>query len=281
MLAEFLESEGHETWWDHKLKGGERFVAEIVRQIESAEKVLVVWSRESAASDYVLDEANRGRTKLVPVRIDDVELPLGFGMIHTIDLRDWPKRLEEVLAAVGGAALEKKSATMASKRKHSLSKVERLLLINQYQILSLLQPQQAQDHQLMIKKLENGYTPRLFVFGEYLGDDLSDSVDHFVFEVLEMYRAMTFSLNGFKKKDGLDKKAIQFPGFDGNYETEYLVYAQYLLDDEKLYAELQRKGGYNSHHPTIERYGRMIAVWKQSAAPRLLTADDITRIIAA
>lgn len=279
-LAEFLDGEMHDTWWDRKLIGGQRFGKEIEKQIDAADKVIVIWSQDSVNSDYVLDEAGRARKKLVPVRIDDVTLPLGFGPIHTIDLREWPRRLEEVLAAVGGAGLETKSATMPT-RKQSLSKLDRLMLINQYQILSALEPESAKEHQLMIKKLQKGYTHRIYIFNEYISDDLPDSIDQFVFEVLEMFRAMTFAYNQLKDKQEIDKKKIYFPGFDGNYETECLGYVQYLLDDEGLYTELQRKGGYNSHHPTLERYNRMLNAWRSSRAPRELTASDIKRILAA
>jgi len=271
-LVSFLEGEGHEIWWDSKLEAGHRIPDVIERQIFEAEKVLVIWSRDSVKSDYVRDEADRGRKKLIPMRIDDVDLPLPFGVLQTIDLTAWPKRLEEVLAAVGRPAPKPKSAATESANKPPLSKFERLLLINQYQILSLLQDKQT-DHRLMIKKLDQ----RLFIFEEDLRDDLPDSIDHFVFEVLEMYRALTFGFNHLKDKQGIDEKRLIFPGSDGNYETEYKAYVEYLLDDEGLYAELHRKGGYNSHHPTLERYSLMLEAWK--AAPRELTAADIKRIL--
>ncbi len=142
-LVSFLESEGHDIWWDKKAEVGGRFRDEIEQKIVEAEKLLVVWLRNSVKSDFVPDEATRGRAKLVPLRIDDVDLPLGFGGIHTIDLCDWPKRAEEVLAAVGGPAPSAKSGIMEFLEKPVLSKLERLILINQYEILSLLQEKQA------------------------------------------------------------------------------------------------------------------------------------------
>ena len=212
------------------------------------------------------------------MRIDDVDLPVGYGTIHAVDLREWPKRFEEVLAAVGGAVPGQDRPTMEPLKKPTLSKLERLLLINQYEILSLLQEKHAPEHRLMIKKLERGYTQRLFI-EQYVSDDLPDGIDRFVFEVLEMFRAMTFGFRSLSDKQGIDEKELEFPGFDGNYETEYMSYTQYLLDDECLYAELHRKGGYNSHHPTLDKFGRMLDAWKMSAALRELTAADIKRIL--
>jgi len=51
--------------------------------------VVVLWSRSSVASPFVLDEAMRARDRLVPVRIEDVEPPLGFGHLQHIDLVGW------------------------------------------------------------------------------------------------------------------------------------------------------------------------------------------------
>jgi hypothetical protein len=52
---------------------------------------IVLWSAASVLSDFVRDESGRARDmgKLVPVRISPVELPLGFGTLHTLDLLDW------------------------------------------------------------------------------------------------------------------------------------------------------------------------------------------------
>ncbi len=131
----------------------------------------------------------------------------------------------------------------------------------------------------MIRKLERGYTQRLFIFEEYLSDELPNSIDRFVFEVLEMFRAMTFGFKQLPDKQGIDEEKIKFPGFDGNYETKYLEYTQYLLDDEGLYAELRRQGGYNSHYRTLDMYDQMLDAWHKSSAPRELTAADIRRIL--
>jgi hypothetical protein len=52
----------------------------------------VLWSVKSAASAWVLDEAQRAmsRRKLVPVKIAGfTDYPLGFGQLHAHDLQDW------------------------------------------------------------------------------------------------------------------------------------------------------------------------------------------------
>jgi hypothetical protein len=51
----------------------------------------VVWSAASVGRDFVLDEADEGKRRgvLVPVRIDDVEPPLGFRQLQHADLVGW------------------------------------------------------------------------------------------------------------------------------------------------------------------------------------------------
>jgi hypothetical protein len=90
-LAEALAADGHRVWWDRSLGGGMDFAAEIERQLAAARVVLVLWSGASVKSGFVRDESTRARDngKLLPVRIDDVALPLGFGSLHTLDLIDW------------------------------------------------------------------------------------------------------------------------------------------------------------------------------------------------
>jgi hypothetical protein len=90
-LARALQSRGIDVWWDRELTGGGDFAAEIERNLKAAPVAVVLWSAASVRSDFVRDESSRARElgKLLPVRIADVELPLGFGTLHTLDLLDW------------------------------------------------------------------------------------------------------------------------------------------------------------------------------------------------
>lgn len=97
VVAEIDDKLGIEVWTDRRLQAGGRFEQDIQLALERALVVIVLWSRESVRSDYVLDEAGIGHdaNKLLPVRIDDVKPPLGFRGLHTLDLlrgadpKDW------------------------------------------------------------------------------------------------------------------------------------------------------------------------------------------------
>lgn len=90
-LAEALKQAGYEVWFDHELISGDQFRNVIRRMIDHSSAVIVIWSKRSVLSEFVLDEATYAKSlgKLCPIRIDDVMLPFGFGQIHTDNLIDW------------------------------------------------------------------------------------------------------------------------------------------------------------------------------------------------
>lgn len=91
VIAAALEAEGFDVWWDALLEGGAAFSKSISAALEASTTVIVVWSKSSIDSDWVLDEAMHGRdhNKLIPVTIDGVQSPLGFRQYHAIDLSGW------------------------------------------------------------------------------------------------------------------------------------------------------------------------------------------------
>ncbi len=90
-LADALIANRLRVWWDRDLVAGSEFATVIETQLNSATVVLGLWSNESVRSAFVRDECGHALRagKLLPVRIEEVDLPLGFGQLHTLDLLDW------------------------------------------------------------------------------------------------------------------------------------------------------------------------------------------------
>ena len=88
-LAKALQGAGLDVWWDTLIEGGAEFAKTIEAAINTCDAVVVAWSQASVSSDWVLDEAARGRElhKLVPVSLDGTEPPMGFRRYHSIDLQ--------------------------------------------------------------------------------------------------------------------------------------------------------------------------------------------------
>ena len=108
-LVEALEADGFSVWWDEQIGGGAVWRHEIETELNAASCVIVAWSKRSVGPEgtFVQDEAARAQQRhvYVPVRIDNVHLPLGFGETQALPLTNWrgnrsDPRYQAVLAAV-------------------------------------------------------------------------------------------------------------------------------------------------------------------------------------
>lgn len=78
-FANALMQRGFSVWWDRDLDVGSSWHANTLAFLKRAHCAIVIWSRHSVASEFVRDEADRAKPKLVPLRLDDCELPIGHG----------------------------------------------------------------------------------------------------------------------------------------------------------------------------------------------------------
>lgn len=90
-IRAILENHGFDVWWDQLLESGVNYLPTTEAALESADSVIVLWSKLSVDSSWVRDEAQRGRERgcLVPVSLDGTMSPLGFRQIQLLDLSAW------------------------------------------------------------------------------------------------------------------------------------------------------------------------------------------------
>lgn len=90
-LAVALERQGWSVWWDIAIPAGQKFGDVISEKLSQADVIVVLWSAISVKRDWVLDEAKVGmqRNILIPVFIESVDPPLGYGQIHAANLVGW------------------------------------------------------------------------------------------------------------------------------------------------------------------------------------------------
>lgn len=86
-LVAFLGEAGIDCWWDHDLVGGTSYRERIRAEIDAARAGIVIWSKDAARSDFVIDEADlcRQQGKLVSTLAPDFRsdaVPLGFRNAH-------------------------------------------------------------------------------------------------------------------------------------------------------------------------------------------------------
>jgi serine/threonine-protein kinase len=108
-LVQALQADGYSVWWDEHIGTGDEWRQTIEKHLDGAKCVIVVWAKGSVGPDghFVRDEASRAQRRhvYVPVIIDAVDPPLGFGESQATSLRGWKgdrsdPRYHAVLAAV-------------------------------------------------------------------------------------------------------------------------------------------------------------------------------------
>jgi serine/threonine-protein kinase len=108
-LVEALQADGYSVWWDEQIGGGAAWRHAIESELNAAKCVIVAWSKRSVGAEgtFVQDEATRAQQRrvYVPVTIDKVHLPLGFGETQALPLTGWhgdraDPHYQAVLAAV-------------------------------------------------------------------------------------------------------------------------------------------------------------------------------------
>jgi hypothetical protein len=90
-LVAALEQSGLSVFWDRKIPPGMTWRTVLQQRLTQARTILVVWTNDSVASEWVHEEADHGRARdiLFPVLLDKVMQPIGFGGVQAADLSEW------------------------------------------------------------------------------------------------------------------------------------------------------------------------------------------------
>jgi uncharacterized protein YfbU (UPF0304 family) len=119
----------------------------------------------------------------------------------------------------------------------------------------------------------------------------SRQVLHEVVDVLDMW---SFLEEGYEALNAADTarvekeadpfgKHVKFTGFDGNNETEHMGIALFLVEKMERFTRFKARD-MNSHHPSIDTYARMFAVFepiRKTLIGRPLSSTEIISILKA
>lgn len=89
-FVELFEEQGWSVWWDPHIRCGQRWTAEIEHALTAASCVVVIWTEASVRSEWVETEASWAREQavLVPVLLEEVEVPLQFRLVEAARLTE-------------------------------------------------------------------------------------------------------------------------------------------------------------------------------------------------
>jgi uncharacterized protein len=160
---------------------------------------------------------------------------------------------------------------------------QRLILMNQCDILAVLKPDQRDDWETHKEMLREGYEVFYHDMGRVNEDDgITVEECHEVHRIIQMYQ----SLQGPSRASGGGLPKIpfdlQFPGFDGNTEVNQLAFAVFTCERKGRgrYLMLQH-GDLNSHFPMLATYRAQFAVWARLSNRNALSDADIAAVMAA
>ena len=90
-IVQALDGRGWSIFWYQTIPYGKTWRETIGKELSEARCVVVLWSKNSIELDWVREEADEAKARrvLVPVRIDDVQPPIGFRGLQTADLVHW------------------------------------------------------------------------------------------------------------------------------------------------------------------------------------------------
>lgn len=159
-----------------------------------------------------------------------------------------------------------------------LTPLERLMLANQYRILTKVDPEYATFYRLdeKIDILEGGYEGQYgFVLGSFPENSLSPDDCRLVQDVLAM-SSIIMDLKGTSNVDFGDFEQVEF---DANNEGDFLSYAEFLLKyNGSGFPGVT--GVVNAHHSTLPMHRARVAEWKKlGKQPGELTEADVAKII--
>ncbi len=147
-----------------------------------------------------------------------------------------------------------------------LSMGDRLILVNQYEILKRLDEDQVAKYDNAIAILKHGFKlfyPELDAIDKEVSED--DCV--LVRNTLTIYHQIEkYKTEHPDDTEIRDHVYGRFVGFDGNNEGQLISLAEFLIYSDDLYLEQRgskaEKDGFNNHTRMHDTYKRMITRWE-------------------
>ncbi len=164
-----------------------------------------------------------------------------------------------------------------------MTNAQRLILSNQYTLMSQLDPKNSSKYKRLQTIIERGYELNMKELNKHFGclheEDCKEIID-----ILEMYHAMQESHKNLsnEQQHEVDERRLNFLGFDLSTECELVHYVRFLIDSEGMYAHFDKGDHYfNSQTPMLDKYRRMLKTWKNCPRQYHLSTSEFKQILCA
>ncbi|AOV96400.1 hypothetical protein A9798_05215 [Edwardsiella hoshinae] len=160
-----------------------------------------------------------------------------------------------------------------------MTNAQRLILSNQYKMMSMLDPDNAERYRRLQTIIERGFGLQLRELDRDFGE-LPEETCRTIIDIMEMHHALQVSYNNLKERQDIDARRLEFLGFDAATEARYLSYVRFLVNTEGRYTHFDSgTHGFNAQTKMWEKYLRMLAVWHACPRQYHLSAVEITQIL--
>lgn len=161
-----------------------------------------------------------------------------------------------------------------------MTNAQRLILSNQYYLMSQMNPENAAKYRRLQTIVERGYGLQMRELDKDFGC-LAEEDCRNVIDFMEMYHAMqeSFKMLSEDNQNLVDQRRLQFLGFDAATESQLVHYVRFLTEEEGLYPQFDKSEHmFNSQVPMQEKYQRMLQTWRNCPRQYHLSATEIQQI---
>ena len=161
-----------------------------------------------------------------------------------------------------------------------MTSAQRLILSNQYYLMSQMDPDNSAKYQRLQMIVERGYELQMHELNKEFGC-LTEAECREVINIMEMYHAMQESnkMLADQERTEVDQRRLQFLGFDIACEAQIVHYVRFLVDSEGLYPQFDKADHhFNSQIPMLEKYRRMLTTWRNCPRQYHLCATELSQI---
>ncbi|MDL5026538.1 YfbU family protein [Vibrio gigantis] len=164
-----------------------------------------------------------------------------------------------------------------------MTNAQRLILSNQYYLMSQMDPENSAKYQRLQTIVERGYELQMRELNKEFGC-LTEAECREIIDIMEMYHAMQESnkMLAEQERAEVDQRRLQFLGFDIASEAQVVHYVRFLVDSEGLYPQFDKADHhFNSQMPMLEKYRRMLTTWRNCPRQYHLCATELSQIFSA